>query len=89
MVADEEKFQNVRILAKQQTQLQPSPAFENGFSQPSDGDSGVRVGITETIGNDLKSCFDTGKIRIAQFFEPRAKACAEQDGEFRHASIFP
>ena len=89
VVANEEKFQCVRVPAEQQAQFQSGPAFKNVFSQPPDGDSGMRVGPAKTTGNGLKRCFDAGKIRLAQFFERRAKARAEQDDGFRHASIFP
>jgi hypothetical protein len=89
VIADEEKFQNVRILAKQQAQLQSGPAFEDVLSQLPDGNSGVRVGIAETIRNNLKSSFNAGKIRIAQVFERLAEARAEQNSRLRHASVFP
>ena len=47
------------------------------------------MGTAKTIGNDLKRRFHAGEIHIAQIFERGTEARAEQDGGFRHASIFP
>ena len=57
VIADEEKFQHVIVLTKQEAQLQSGAAFKIIFSQSPDGDSTVCVGPAETIGNDLERGF--------------------------------
>ena len=89
VIARKEEFQRVCILAEQEAQLQPDPTFKNVLFQPSDRNPGVNVRLAETFGNGLKRRFNTSQVRVAQISERRTETRAEQNDEFRHASVFP
>ena len=82
MIAHEENFQRLRIDAKQEAYLQPSPAFKYILPQPADRDSGMQARLAKALGQDSQCLFRPCHIRVAQVLKRGAKAGAEQDGKF-------
>jgi hypothetical protein len=76
VVADEEKFQRAGVFAEEQAGFQAGATFKNIFSQPPDGDAGVRVRMAEAVGDGLERGFNAGEIRVAQIFQQREESRA-------------
>jgi hypothetical protein len=85
VIAGEEEFQSLTVLAEKQAQAQTGPALKDVLAQPADGNSRMGVGTPETIRNHIQRGLDPRKIRVVQVFQRGAETGRKQDGGFSHA----